>query len=162
MPSVDLARPGALRRANAAAAAKLRAALADLPLGAGKKLAPEEITRVLGRARTTDVQYQSNGGAVVRVEARFGDWLEPPAPAAPGATLTVPAMRLGAAPAVKVGGRDLRLGGALYRVGAAPAAAGALAAKVDPAGRLLVAAGPGLDDKLARGLALIYVQKVLR
>jgi hypothetical protein len=27
-----------------------------------------------------DVQYQSNGGAIVRVEIRFGDWLEAPTP----------------------------------------------------------------------------------
>src|SRR5262245_17940136 len=35
MPSVDLARPGAQRRAHAGAVAKLRAALASLPLGSG-------------------------------------------------------------------------------------------------------------------------------
>ena len=38
MPSVDLARPGAERRARAVAEAKLRAALAALPLGGGQSL----------------------------------------------------------------------------------------------------------------------------
>src|SRR5579863_4712594 len=62
MPSVDLARPGAERRARAAATAKLRTALGSLPVGAGHKLDPDRIDRALNRARTADVQYQSNGG----------------------------------------------------------------------------------------------------
>jgi hypothetical protein len=163
MPSVDLARPGATRRATAAAQAKLRAALAELPVGAGK-LGPAEVARALGRTRTIDVQYQSNGGAVVRVEARFGDWLESPIPADPVATLTVPAMRLQAAPAVRIGGggKDVPVGSALYRLGAPPAAAHALAARVEGTGRLVVEGDPGLADKLAHGSLLIYVQKVQR
>src|SRR5262245_33219271 len=45
MPSVDLSRPGAQRRAHAAAVAKLRAALTTLPLGSGNKLTGPEIDR---------------------------------------------------------------------------------------------------------------------
>jgi hypothetical protein len=161
MPSVDLARPGATRRATAAAQAKLRAVLAELPIGAGGKLAPAEIERALGRSRATDVQYQSNGGAVVRVEVRLGDWLDPPA-ADPIATVTVPAMRLQAAPATRIGGKDGRVGAARYRLGAPPAEAHALAARVDGGGRLVVPGDPGSGDKLARGGVLIYVQKVVR
>jgi hypothetical protein len=160
MPSVDLARPGATRRATAAAQAKLRAALAELPIGAGK-LAPTEVERALGRTRTTEVQYQSNGGAVVRVEARFGDWQERPLPADPVAAVTVPAMRLEAAPAIRIGGKDVRVGSALYRLGAPPPAAHALAARVEGKGRLVVEGAPGPVDKLAHGSLLIYVQKVL-
>ncbi len=80
MPSVDLARPGALRRARATALARLRAALESLPLGSGRKLDAPRVERALGRARTADVQYQSNGGAVVRLEVSFADWLEEGSP----------------------------------------------------------------------------------
>ena len=120
MPSVDLSRPGAQRRAQAAAVAKLRAALASLPLGSGNKLTNPEIERALGRARPVDVQYQSNGGAIVRVEIRFGDWLETPnAPSNPkdGASRSpCPSMHLGAAPTARIGKRDVRVGAAVYRI----------------------------------------------
>jgi hypothetical protein len=158
MPSVDLARPGALRRANAAAAAKLRAALVDLPLGDGRKLAGAEVDRAVGRARTTDIQYQSNGGAIVRVELKFGDWLETPSPPVV-ATLAVPSIRFGASPMAKIGGQEVRVGAAVYRLGTDKSAVGA---QVDKAGRLVVAGDPQLRDKLARGLAVIYVHKLPR
>src|SRR5206468_8800946 len=67
MPSAEVARPGSLRRARAAALGKLRAALVELPLGGGRSLTPDAIDRALGRARTVGVDYQSNGGAVARV-----------------------------------------------------------------------------------------------
>src|SRR5215510_11093493 len=51
MPSVDLSRPGAQRRAHATAVTKLRAALGSLPLGSGNKLTAAEIDRAVGRAR---------------------------------------------------------------------------------------------------------------
>jgi hypothetical protein len=165
MPSVDLARPGAERRARAAAEAKLRTALATLPLGGGQALKAGEIDRAVGRAQAVDVQYQSNGGAVVRLEVPFGGWVEDPAAGAgtpPVATLAVHAMRLAAAPAAKVGGREVRLGAAIYRVGAAPAAANALPAKVERGDRLVLAADADLASKLARGVVLIYVQKVVK
>jgi hypothetical protein len=160
MPSVDQARPGALRRANASASAKLRAALADLPLGDGRKLTAPEIDRALGRARTTDVQYQSNGGAVVRVELKFGDWLEISSPPVV-ATLTVPSFRFAASPMAKIGGKEVRVGAAVYRLGAATDK-NAVGAEVDRSGRLVVAGDTNLRDKLARGLAVIYVHKIPR
>jgi hypothetical protein len=166
MPSVDLARPGAERRARAVAEAKLRSALAALPLGGGQTLKPAEIDRALARARTVDLQYQSNGGAVVRLQVPFGAWLEFAAPDGktaspePIATLAVHTMRLAAAPPAKIGGRDVRVGAATYRVGQAPAAANAVAAKVDHGDRLVLAADGDLAAKLARGLVVIYVQKV--
>jgi len=165
MPSVDLARPGAERRARAAAEAKLRAALAALPLGGGVSLKGPEIDRAVGHAQAVDTQYQSNGGAVVRLELPFGGWMEDPGPRAgvpPVATLAVHAMRLAAAPAAKVGGREVRLGAAIYRVGTAPQAANALAAKVEHGDRLVLAGDAELAGKLARGVVLIYVQKVVK
>ena len=160
MPSVDLARPGAERRARAAATAKLRTALGALPAGGGHKLDPDRIDRALNKARATDVQYQSNGGAVIRMEVGFADWLEDPG--APTTALAVREAHLAAAPRAVVGGREISLGAATYRVGPAPADAGARAARVDHAGRLVIDGGADLAAKLARGVALIYVQKVLR
>jgi hypothetical protein len=160
MPSVDLARPGADRRARATALAKLRAALETLPLGGGRKLDAPRIDRALARARVADVQYQSNGGAVVRLELSFADWLDDANP--PSVALTAAAAHLAAAPGARVAGRDVTLGAATYKVGAAPADAHARAAKVDHAGRLTVEGDANLAEKLARGVAVIYVGKVLR
>ena len=162
MPSVDLARPGAQRRAQATAIAKLRAALTTLPLGSGGKLTGAEIDRAVGRARPVDVQYQSNGGAIVRVEVRFGDWLETPSAQGgqggqgglEGFAVAVPSMPLGAAPTARVGKREVRVGAAVYRVADG---------RVDKDGRLVLAAGDAqLADKLARSLVMIYVHKLQR
>ncbi len=160
MPSVDLARPGADRRARAAALAKLRTALEALPLGGGRKLDGARIDRALARAKVADVQYQSNGGAVVRLELSFGDWLEESSP--PSVALSAAAAHLVAAPTARVAGRDVTVGAATYKVGAAPADAHARPAKVDHAGRLTVEGDAALADKLARSVAVIYVGKVLR
>jgi len=163
MPSVDLARPGALRRAHAAAAAKLRAALDALPLGGTTHLAVAEIERAISRARDVDVQYQSDGGAVVVTEVRFGDWLQatPDASAAPVA-LSVAAMHLGAAPPFKIGKHEGRIGAATYAHGSAPRAANPHAARLDHAGRLSLEGPADLVEKLAQGRVVIYVEKVQR
>jgi hypothetical protein len=160
MPSVDLARPGAERRARAAALAKLRGALTTLPAGGGQTLDPQRIDRALGRARVADVQYQSNGGAVIRMEVGFADWLEDPG--ASTTALAVHEAHLGAAPKAVVGGREISLGAATYRTGAAPADAHARTARLDHSGRLVIEGDAELAAKLAHGVALIYVQKVLR
>ena len=160
MPSVDLSRPGAQRRAQAAAVAKLRAALVTLPLGSGNKLTNPEIERALGRARAVDVQYQSNGGAIVRMEVRFGDWLETPG-AAEGFAVAVPSMHLSAAPTARIGKRDVRVGAAVYRV-ADKAAKNAADGKVDKDGRIVLSGDAQLPDRLARGQVIIYVGKLQR
>jgi len=161
MPSVDLSRPGAQRRAQAAAVAKLRAALAALPLGAGAKLTAAEIDRAVGRARALDVQYQSNGGAIVRMEVRFGDWLETPS-AADGFAVAVSSMHLSAAPTARIGKRDVRVGAAVYRVAEGKAAKNAADGKVDKEGRLVLSGDAQLPDRLARGQVIIYVGKLQR
>ena len=158
MPSVDLSRPGAERRAHAAALAKLRSALVALPLGGGRTLDAAGIDRALGHARTVDTQYQSNGGAVVRLEVRFADWIERSDPIA--VTLTAAAMPLAAAPAARVGGREIDLGAATFRLGAAPPGSHAVAARADRAGNLAIEGGGELAAKLAGAVALIYVQRV--
>jgi hypothetical protein len=161
MPSVDLSRPGAQRRAHAAAVAKLRAALATLPLGSGNKLTTAEIERAVGRARDVDVQYQSNGGAIVRVEIRFGDWMETPS-APDGFAVAVASMHLSAAPTARVGKRDVRVGAAVYRVADGKGAKNAADGRVDKEGRLVLAGDPQLPDRLARGQVIIYVGKLQR
>jgi hypothetical protein len=161
MPSVDLSRPGAQRRAQAGAIAKLRAALASLPLGAGGKLTGPEIDRAVGRARPVDIQYQSNGGAIVRVEIRFGDWLEAPNPAV-ALELDVPSSHLAAAPTARIGKRDVRVGAAVYRMAEGKGDKKRPDAKVDKDGRLVLAGDAELADKLARGLVMIYVGKLQR
>jgi hypothetical protein len=160
MPSVDLARPGAERRARGAALAKLQTALGTLPLGGGRNLAASDLDRALGRARTIDTQYQSNGGVVTRLEVRFVDWLPESQP--PTVTLTAPGMRLAAAPSASVGGREIVVGAATFRLGAAPPGTNAPAARPDRAGRLVLDGDAGLAAKLARGMAVIYVDKVLK
>jgi hypothetical protein len=162
MPSAELARPGSLRRARAAALAKLRAALVDLPLGGGRTLPAAQVERALEKARTGAIAYQSNGGALVEVTLRFADWLEGgAAEEPPAAVLSVPAMHLAAAPLVKLGAREAAVGAARYRLGAPPDSAHALPARVDKSGRLALDAAPDLARKLAPGVVVIYVQKVL-
>ena len=167
MPSADLARPGAERRARAAALAKLKQALTDLPLGDGRKLSPEAVELALGRARAADVEYQSNGGAVLRMRVRFGDWL--PAEPVAGPVLAADELHLAAAPALRVGGKDVVSGAARYRLGAPPAGSRPVAVKVDRQGRWAAKgdkkgdkADKDLEEKLAGAAIVIYVQKVLR
>ena len=163
MPSADLARPGAERRARAAALAKLKEALLVLPLGGGRTLSAEAVETALGRARAADVEYQSNGGAVIRLRVRFGDWL--PAEPAAGPVLATDEVHLAAAPAVRVAGKEIASGVARYRLGAPPAGARPVTFKVDREGRWVARgdkADKELGDKLAGTAIVIYVQKVLR
>jgi hypothetical protein len=162
MPSVDISRPGAQRRAHAAAVAKLRAALTTLPLGSGNKLTGPEIERAVGRARDVDVQYQSNGGAIVRVELRFGDWLEKQPAGPDGFAVAVPAMPLSAAPTARIGKRDVRVGAAVYRVTDAKTVKNVADGKLDKDGRILLSGDGQLPDRLARGQIIIYVAKLKR
>ena len=131
-----------------------------MPLGAGAKLTNPEIDRAVGRARAVDVQYQSNGGAIVRMEVRFGDWLETPG-AADGFAVAVPSMHLSAAPTARIGKRDVRVGAAVYRV-ADKAAKNAADGKVDKDGRIVLSGDAQLPDRLARGQVIIYVGKLQR
>ncbi|HVZ72587.1 MAG TPA: hypothetical protein VHJ20_09450 [Polyangia bacterium] len=170
MPNAAAARAGSLRRAEAAARKTLERALAELPLGGGRKLDADEVARAGARACVTATDYQSNGGVLVRLTSRFGDWRpEAASPGArPAAVLVVPSMALAAAPVVRVGRASkgaagdagVDTGAAVYRLGPAPRDVGAVAAKVDRAGRVVV--DGALAEKLAHGTLLIYVEKVTR
>lgn len=181
MPSADVARPGAERRAQAAARARIAEVLRALPLGGSRRLDAAAVARAVRRARSTSVEYQSNGGALVRMEISFGDWAEPPpsgrapdagasasasasavsADAAP-VPLWLPEGRLAAAPLVLVGGKEISLGGVRYAPAAGlPAGVQPVQVRADKQGRLLVDEG-GRRQELAGRPAVIYVQKILR
>ncbi len=76
MPSPDAARPGAERRARAAAMEKLRVALRALPVRGNGRLGEKQVDAALGHASTTRIEYQSNGGVVLWVGVKFEDLVE--------------------------------------------------------------------------------------
>lgn len=171
MPSADVARVGAERRARAAALERLAQALRALPLGGERHLDAPAVERALGRARTLTVEYQSNGGAVVRLEIPFGAWAEsPPAAGAATVAVRVPALRLGAAPQLAAPGGGaagaVALGSARYVVGGGvPAAVRStlLKGRADKQGRIVIESASAADTRdLAGRPAVIYVEKILR
>lgn len=155
MPSIDAARAGAERRARAAAEAKLRDALARLPLGGRRKLDAAAIDRAIGRAKA-EVDYQSNGGAIVRLAARVADTAGGPDAGDAEVVLAVASMPLEAAPVAVVAGKPAPVAAARYRVGPAPATARARKAKRDGEGRLVIEG----DTPLGAASVIIYVGKV--
>jgi hypothetical protein len=183
-PSAEVARAGAERRARASARARIGEALRKLPLGGGRKLDELAVTRAIERARVAELEYQSNGGVMVTMEVAFGTWAAsasasasekpsrpdggsadddgaaPPSRGAPTA-LSLSEGRLGAAPVVVVGGREVEPSAVRYATGAPPPGGPRPAkAKLDKKGRLIIEAGaPG--EFAARPL-LIYVHKILR
>ncbi len=179
MPSADVARPGAERRAQASARTRLGEALRALPLGGGRRLDEAAVERALGRARATNVDYQSNGGALVRMEIGFGDWAngsQVPSPSGAGGgggaagegksvatiALLLSEGRLAAAPLLVVGGREVTIEGARYStVAALPAGGRPLTVRADKEGRLLPEKGASLPEFAGRQV-VIYVRKILR
>ena len=178
MPSPEAARPGAERRARAAAVEKLRAALRALPVRGIERLGAKQVEAALGRASTTRIEYQSNGGVVLWVGVRFNELTgstpsggfgtdsppHQPAGASSATTaslvLAVGAMRLELAPWLVVGGQEIVAGNVRYQQGPPPA--DSINARRDDKGRLVLSAsaGPTLD-RLAGGPVVIYLEKVL-
>lgn len=173
MPSPDAARPGAERRARAAALEKLRGALRALPVRGSERLGEKQVEAVLGRAGTTRIEYQSNGGVVLWVGVRFEElaasavaMAPPSAPptttiAATGSVaLAVAAMPLELAPLLVGGEREIVAGRVHYHQGPPPA--GAINVRRDDKGRLVFPKGSEATlDRLAGELVVIYLQKVL-
>jgi hypothetical protein len=174
MPTAEIARPGAERRARAAALAKLRASLQSLPLHPGGKLSAAELESALGRAHPGSVDYQSNGGVLLTMSLAFGDIVPPREKAppkspdagvesarkAPEQALAVASMPFELAPRVVVGEREAVLSWAVYRTGAPPAGVDAIAVKPDAKGRLVLPKGEAKAlQKLAGTPVVIYVQK---
>jgi hypothetical protein len=186
MPSPDAARPGAERRARAAAIEKLRAALRALPVRGSERLGDKQVDAALSHADTTRIEYQSNGGVVLWVAVRleelvknasatpFGGFgtdspplLPPRASHAPVAATTtgpvvlaVGAMSLELTPLLAVGGQEIVARHVRYQQGPPPAHA--ISVRRDDKGRLVLSKGsePTLD-LLASGPVVIYLQKVL-
>jgi len=161
MPSPDAARPGAERRARAAAIEKLRAALRALPVRGSERLGDKQVDAALSHASTTRIEYQSNGGVVLWVGVRFDDLLgKAPSSATGPVVLTVGTVSLELAPLAVVGGREIIVGRMRYQQGPPPA--DAISVRRDDKGRLVFPTGaePALD-RLAGGPVVIYLQKVL-
>jgi hypothetical protein len=176
MPTADIARPGAERRARAAAVAKLRAALATLALRPGAKLSAAELETALGRAHPAGVDYQSNGGVLMTMSLAFGDIVPPkeapaartgdrdagapPTRKAPERALAVASMPFELAPRVAAGDKEAALSWAVYRTGAPPAGVDAITVKRDQAGRLVLPKAEAKAlQKLAGAPVVIYLQK---
>ena len=163
MPSPAAARPGAQRRARAAAVEKLRAALRALPLRGRERLEEKQIDAALGHASVTRVEYQSNGGVVLWLGLRFEEVLgSATVPAtAPGlVVLSLAAMPLELAPLVVADGREVVGGHVRYHQGQPPA--GAIRVSRDDKGRLVLPRGSeGTLDRLAGEPVVIYLQRIL-
>jgi hypothetical protein len=151
MPGPNAARPGAERRAQAAAEGKLRKALRELL--PGKKL---DDKTVLAQAARSRIEYQSNGGVVLWLSVRFADLI----PAKPAALpLRVTSMPFSVAPQVTAGGKTAPVAFATYRpAGECPKHA--LPVQRDGEGRLVLpgAATQSLDS-LAGAAVVIYLEK---
>jgi hypothetical protein len=184
MPSAEMARAGAERRARNVGRARLDEALRALPLGGGRHLEGTAVGRAIDHARTVALEYQSNGGVELKLEVSFGDWRDAGSPAPPdagaplgaadagtsggGTSAPAPlALRLaegslGAAPILVVHGREVPLERVRYALlSEVPADAHPVKARADKQGRLVVEGAPDAPD-LARREAIIYVQKVVR
>lgn len=153
MPGANAARPGAERRARAAAEAKLRIAAGAL-VGGETKLAKS----ALERAVVSRTEYQSNGGVVLWLSLRFSDLV--PAAEAPIA-LKVTSMPLGFAPSLTAAGKDIQLGFATYRFSSASSTPrDAIAVRRDGKGRLVLPATEAKRiDSLAGAAVVIYLEK---
>jgi hypothetical protein len=151
MPNPNAARPGALRRARAAAEEKLGAALSALAPGT-----MPDAKQALLHAEVTRTEYQSNGGVVLWLSLRFSDVAKAkPSPL----SLRVASMPFAFAPVVAAGGRTARVGFATFRP-AALCPKNAVAARRDGAGRLVLADQDAkLVDSLAGAAVVIYLEK---
>ena len=151
MPNPNAARPGAERRARAAAEEKLRAALRQL--APGKKL---DDKAALAGASISRIEYQSNGGVVLWLAVRLADVMAAN-PAA--AALRIASMPFALAPVVAAGGRAATVGLATYR-DAADCPKDAVVVKQDGEGRLVLADKDAkLLDSLAGAAVVIYLEK---
>jgi hypothetical protein len=161
LPSADMARPGAERRARSSAVEVVRGALEKLPLGEGRRLSRAEVDAAVAKIKTVGVDYQSNGGALVTVAVHFADLGGAAPENVPARALVVPSMPLELAPRLIGGEEEVTLPWVVYRTGAPPG--DAVTVHRDRQGRLVLPKGERrLLQKLAGGPAMIYVQKILK
>jgi hypothetical protein len=153
MPGPSSARPGAERRARAAAEQKLRAALAILR--PDKSFEEKEVGK---RAMVSRTEYQSDGGVVLWLTLRFSD-----AVAAKPATvaLRVPTMPFEFAPLIAGAGKEVRAGFATYRP-ATDCLSDAIRVQRDEKGRLALPPSAGNIDAFAGSALVICLEKTAR
>ncbi|HEX2660799.1 MAG TPA: hypothetical protein VHU40_21105 [Polyangia bacterium] len=164
MPSAEMARAGAQRRATDAGRARLGEALRALPLGGGRKLDASSIERALQRAQPKRVEYQTNGGVLLDLELPFGAWNEasPAGEAAAAVTLRLGEGALAAAPTLLVGDSEVTFSAVRYALASElPADSHPVVVHADKKGRLIPKEAGAAKD-LASKSAVIYVQKILR
>ena len=150
MPGPDSARPGAERRARAAAESKLQSALREL--GLDKLTKDKSATE---HAAVSRVEYQSNGGVVLWLSVRFSDLV--PAKAAPRA-IKVATMPFEIAPILVVaGGKEARVASATYRP-ASLCPEDAIPVRRDDKGRVVLPASEMIDS-LAGSAVVIYLEQ---
>jgi hypothetical protein len=150
MPNPSAARPGAERRARAAAEEKLRSALRAL---AGSTAVND---KVLSRASVSRIEYQSNGGVVLWLTLTFADVVgAKPAPV----SLRVDSMPFALTPIVASGDKTAAVAVATYRP-AAESPKGAIKVERNARGHLVI---PGAHaqafDSLAGAAVVIYLEK---
>ena len=154
MPGPEAARPGAERRARAAAEVKLQAALQALRLEGGvkSKSAPE-------RATVSRIEYQSNGGVVLWLTLPFSEVFPAKAAQRP---LKVATMPFEIAPVVVAEGKEVRVARATYLPCSASTACpkDAIAVRRDDKGRLVLGTPASTPiDSLAGSAVVIYLEK---
>jgi hypothetical protein len=164
LPGPENARPAAERQARKRAADILRAALPGLPLGGGRKPAPDKIEAAIGRAKA-EVEYQSNGGVLLALVVPFADLTGAAPPAGDKKTDTEVAIAaasapLLAAPPLLVGQRRVAVRAARYELGEPPAAVKALAARSDKEGALVLRKEPD-GQALSEARVVIYVKSIV-
>ena len=151
MPGPNAARPGAERRARAAAEAKLLAALSELGLDR-----PSKDKTVQEHATISRIEYQSDGGVVLWLSFVFSTWCRPRA--APRA-LQIASMPFEIAPTLAIEGQDVRVAIATYRP-AAECPKDAVQVRRDGKGRLVLPATPReTTDSFAGSAVVIYLEK---
>jgi len=187
LPGPEAARPAARRAAEKAGAERLAKALEKLTYSGGVRLSRAKAVQAAARAKTKDLEYQSNGGVLLTLEVAFDDLVQPPKPeleakkvsardkgdvdaerAVPDEPaeirLSVTSMPLEVAPRVYSGGIDTTLLTAVYRLGEAPkTGARVFSAKRDRQGRLTFTSPAPVVRQLASGAhATIFLRTVGR
>ena len=154
MPGPNAARPGAERRARAAAEVKLAAALLELGLER-----PAKDKTALEQAAVSRIEYQSNGGVVLWLSLRFADVAPTKAAAR---TLKAASAPFEFAPILAAGGKEVRVASATYlpNFPASACPKDAIPVRRDEKGRLVlpVAAADAIDS-LAGSAVVIYLEK---
>jgi hypothetical protein len=148
MPGPNTARPGAERRARAAAEKKLHAALRALGLADDKA--------ALEHATVSRIEYQSNGGVVLWLSVRFSDLV--PTRGGPW-SFKIATMPFEIAPTVVAEGKEVRVARATYRK-AFDCPKDAVPVLRDEKGRLVLPlARKESIDSLAGSAVVIYLEK---